>query len=190
MNDSPNDLWLAFRDGHKFELDGGDRFITMRPADAGSLILPSGRIVASDPILNAWNPPFKTSIAPGTYPVHIALGNEDVAFVMVLFDDGPPTRWRKAKPPYFSVDSATGCLMDFRVARFLRQKAEAGKYDRYTHIFDNALVETGLWANVPIGSSANVVLFHTWGGDGSFSVNFGLDDDDAPICLVIDMLPR
>jgi hypothetical protein len=190
MNDPQNDLWLAFQDGHKFEPDGGKRIITMRAADAGSLNLRSGRIVASDPLLDPWNPPFKTTVTPGTYPVHIALGNEDVALVMVLFGEGPPTRWRKAKPACFSLDSAAGCLMDYRVARFLRQNAEAGKYDRYTRRFENALAETGLWANMPIGPNNNAVIFHTWGGDGTFPVHFGYDDNDDPICLVIDMRPK
>jgi hypothetical protein len=162
----------------------------MRSADAGSLVLPTGRIVASDPLLNPWNHPFRTTVKPGTYPVHLALGDDDVALVMILFGEGPPKRWKSARPASLSVDSATGALMDYRVARFLRQKAEAGKYDRFGRLFEVSMAETGLWANVPIGSSTNAIVFRTWGGDGEFPVYFGFDEEHDPVCLVIDMLPR
>jgi len=162
----------------------------MRSTDAGSLTLPSGRIVVADPNLNPWNPPFKTTVPPGTYPVHLALGDDDVALVMVLFEEGPPTRWKRAQPSTFSVDSATGCLMDFTLARLLRRKAELGRFDRYYRMFENEMAETGLWANfTPIPTTeSNIVLFHTWGGDGVFPIYFGFDDAANPMCMVIDML--
>jgi Protein of unknown function (DUF4241) len=131
MSIPQNDLWLAFQDGYQFRLNESEVTVTMRQTDAGALLLPTGRIVASDPILDPWNAPFTITVPPGTYPVHLALGNEDVAFVGVFFNEGMPVRWKKAKPGSFSVDSATGCLMDHRLNRFLRQKAIDGKYERY-----------------------------------------------------------
>jgi len=109
---------------------------------------------------------------------------------MVLFGDGPPKRWKRAQPDSFLVDSGTACLMDFKVARFLRRKAEAGKYERYARRFEDVLVENSQWAHVEIGPSAGLFLFQTFGGDGRFPVCFGLGDEQEPVCLVIDMLPR
>jgi hypothetical protein len=175
-----NALWHAFRDGSKFMLAG----------DAGAISLPSGRVVASDPLLDPWQPPFSTSVPPGNYPVHLALADDDVALVMVLFREGQPEKWKRAKPQSFSVDSAAGCLMDCGVARFLRRKADSEKYDRYSRRFEDALAETGQWANFALDSppDANIFLFHTWGGDGTFPVFFGYDAERELVCLVVDML--
>lgn len=162
----------------------------MQSTDAGSLALPSGRIVVSDPLLAPWKRPFQSQVTPGTYPVHLALGDDDVALVMILFNEGPPERWTRARPETFSVDSATGCLMDYRVARFLRQKAEDKKYDRYVQKFEDALAETGLSGSVQIGAGGSVFVFKTWGGDGTFPAYFGWAGEQEPTCLVIDMLPR
>ena len=53
--------------------------------------------------------------------------------------------------------------MDFNVARFLRSKAEAGKYEHYARWFEDVLVENSQWAHVEIGPSAGLFLFQTWG---------------------------
>lgn len=74
-------LWNAFRDGAQFKLGGG-RIVTMKSDDAGSLALPSGRMVASDHLLDPWQEPFTVSVAPDRYPIHVALGDGDVALVM------------------------------------------------------------------------------------------------------------
>ncbi len=117
------------------------------------------------------------------------MGDDDVALLMVLFKEGQPTVWKRAKPKAFSVDSATACLMDYSVARFLRRKANTCNYDRYSRLFEDALAETAQWANVGLDfmPEANIVLFHTWGGDGVFPVFFGHDADGEVMCLVVDM---
>jgi hypothetical protein len=178
----------AFEDGHEFTLEGG-RTVTVRSDDAGSLTLPSGRIVVSDPFVDTGNSPFTTSVEPGDYSVHLALADEAVALVMIMFKEGGPTTWKRATPRHFSVDSATGCVMGFEMARFLRRKAVAGKYDRHYRLFEESLVETG-WANLTPSASmeANVVVFRTWGGDGTFPFFFGYDAEGDVSCLVIDML--
>jgi hypothetical protein len=185
-----NALWQAFRDGASFRMAESDQTMTMRCEDAGSISLPSGRIVAADPILDPWRPPFSTSVPPGTYSVHLALADNDVALVMVLFQEGQPATWKKANPQSFSVDSATGCVMDYTLARFLRRKANDGKYDRYSRCFEDALAETDQWANVALDlmPDANIVLFHTLGGDGTFPVFFGYNAERQLACLVVDML--
>ena len=132
MKNPGNALWWAFEDGCEFRPNGSERIVTMHCEDAGSISLPSGRIVVSDPLLDPWRPPFSTTVLPRSYSVHLALGNDEVALVMVLFKEGRPTIWTRAKPESFSVDSATGCLMDYTAARFLRRKANAGKYNRYS----------------------------------------------------------
>lgn len=184
-----NALGDAFTDGHRFQTDDGE-FVTTRIADAGALVLPTGRIVVSDPILDPFSKPFSVAVAPGTYPVLLSLIKDDVALVMVNFAEGSPVRWQRTKPESFGVDSASGCLMDHKVCRFLRRKAEDDKYDRYSRRFQDALEENeGLWGSYCIdrASGANVVVFRTWGGDGTFPSFFGYNASGELVCLVTDM---
>jgi hypothetical protein len=182
-------LWHAFADGHQFLTEDGES-VTTRIADAGVLVLPTGRIVVSDPILDPFNKPFTVAAPPGTYPVLLSLIKDHVALVMVNFAEGTPVRWHKSKPETFGVDSATGCLMDQKVCRFLRRKAEDGKYERYTRRFQDSLGENdGLWGAYCLDaqSGANVVVFRTWGGDGVFPSFFGYNAEGQLVCLVTDM---
>jgi hypothetical protein len=182
-------LWHAFTDGHRFQTDDGE-FVATRLADAGALVLPTGRIVASDPILDPFSKPFTIAVPAGTYPVLLSLIKDDVALLMVNFAKGSPVRWQATNPENFGVDSATGCLMDQKVCRFLRRKAENDKYHRYVRRFQDAMEENeGLWGSycVDCDSGANVVLFRTWGGDGLFPSFFGYNADGEVVCLVTDM---
>jgi hypothetical protein len=134
--------------------------------------------------------PFSVRVPTGNYPVLLAVIRDDVGAVIVSFGEGPPVSWRAARPDCFGVDSATGCLMDHKVGRFLRRKADDDKYERYFQRFRDALDESdGLSANYVIGadSGANVVLFHTWGGDCFPRSYFGWSEDGAASCLVVDM---
>jgi hypothetical protein len=184
-----NALWEAFIDGHRFQTDDGE-FATTCIADAGTLVLPTGRIVVSDPIIDPFNKPFSVAVAPDAYPVLLSIINDDVALVMVNFAEGPPVRWLPAKPKSFRVDSATGCLMDHTVCRLLNRKVENDKYEKYSQRFQGALEENeGLWGSYCIDSKsgANVVLFRTWGGDGTFPSFFGYNAADEVVCLITDM---
>jgi hypothetical protein len=184
-----NALWDAFTDGHRFETDDGGSVIT-RIVDAGGLVVPTGRIVVSDPILDPFNKPFSVAVPADTYPVLLSLIKDDVALVMVNFAKGPPVHWKPAKPETFGVDSATACLMDHKVCRFLRRKAENDKYDNFIQRFQDAIEQNeGLWGNycVDTESGANVILFRTWGGDGVFPSFFGYNAEGEVTCLVTDM---
>jgi hypothetical protein len=180
----------VFVDGAQVVRTDDQTVDTARTLYAGYLTLPTGRIVASDPFLDPWNEPFSARVPPGSYPVLLSMIRGDIALVMVAFGDNPPVTWQSAEPPAFGVDSAAGCLMDQRVCRFLRKKAQADKYERYYRRFRDALDETDeAWANCCIDptSGANVVLFRTWGGDGCFRSYFGYTASGALACLVTDM---
>jgi hypothetical protein len=183
-------LWQAFADGHRF-LTADGKGVTTRIADAGTLVLPTGRIVVSDPILDPFNKPFSVSVPSGNYPVLLSLIQDEVGLVMVNFAEGTPVRWQVTKPESFGVDSATGCVMDGKVCRFLRRQALNGKYERFVRRFEDATEENeGLWGSYCLDpvSGANVILFRTWGGDGVFSSFFGYDSSGEIVCLVTDML--
>lgn len=137
------DLTRAFRDGERF----GDG--TMRVIEVDRLVLPTGRIVACDPmnLLFSHQPAYTRSVPPGRYPVLLALLNnhalpvsspnfETVASAMLRFQDVPVQRWEMAlqpgwdpgtlKPGYhfgYGVDSGKGCFIDEgTVARLPREQ--------------------------------------------------------------------
>ncbi len=116
-------LWDVFADGARVVRSDDGTVETARTLEMGNLTLPTGRIVVSDPFLNPWIDPFSVRVSPDTYPVLLSVIRGDAALVMVAFGNGPPISWQPADPPAFSVDSATGCLMDQKVCRFLRPKS-------------------------------------------------------------------
>src|SRR5688572_18746134 len=95
-------LWKAFADGQRFITKHGE-FLTTRIEDAGALVLPTGWLVAADPILDPWNKPFTVAVPPGSYPVLLSLIKDEVALVMVHFAEGTPVRWQASRPRTFSV---------------------------------------------------------------------------------------
>jgi hypothetical protein len=134
------DLVRAFRNGERF---GG---ATMRVAEVGPLVLPTGHIVACDPSYLMSSPKreaaYTRAVAPGRYPVLLALlakdgwaadnpNRERVACAAVRFQETQVERWEMAlrpgwdlstlKPGYhlgYGVDGGNGCFVDeYAVAR-------------------------------------------------------------------------
>ena len=80
--------------------------------------------------------------------------------------------------------------MDAKLARLLRRKAKAGRYDRYVDRFRDALdTSPHGWTNHYFNRDlhANVILFSTFGGDGSFPSFIGYDESGKMTCLTTDM---
>jgi hypothetical protein len=130
------DLVRAFRNGERF----GNA--TMRVAEVGELVLPTGRIVACDPAYlrsgHSREKAYTRAVPPGRYPVRLALLRRDgvpaiypnletVACAEVRFRQVPVERWEmalqpgwnptKLRPGYhlgYGVDSGTGCFLDKR----------------------------------------------------------------------------
>jgi hypothetical protein len=123
------DLVRAFQDGERFGED------VVRVHEVGSLVLPTGAIVACDPTYLRLKPEpaFTRRVQPGSYPVLLSLlsqGQPDcsydtVACASVRFRDAPVKRWELAlrpgwdvttlKPGHFfgyGVDGGAGCFVD------------------------------------------------------------------------------
>ncbi len=134
----------AFRDGERI----GDR--TVRLAEVGPLVLPTGRIVACDPmyLFIRPEPAYTRAVPPGRYPVvlsRLACGDrqhpdERVACAALRFTDARVERWemalrpgwdlRKLRPGYhfgYGVDGGTGCFVDeLAVARLAPAQEQYG----------------------------------------------------------------
>ncbi|MBM4069085.1 MAG: DUF4241 domain-containing protein [Planctomycetes bacterium] len=188
MNLPDQALWDAFQDGHQFRTVDG-RLFEMARQDAGTLVVPSGRIVACDPLQCPGCEPFSIRVRPGEYPLRVAMTADDLALVMVRFRQGRPSRWKPAVPESFGVDTASGCLMDYRLARLLRRKAMAGEYEQHRHQLSDPLERGRPWASVTVDDvgGANVFVFRTRDGHGRFPSFYGYNATGRLICLITDM---
>lgn len=182
-------LWNAFIDGCRIATENGSNILECH--DIGSLVLPTGRIVACDPYFDVTQQPFTERVDCGNYPVFLAVDAESrtVALAMVQFSDGRPTSWSVTEPGWFPVDSAMACFMDVTLARRLMRAKNRGRFDRYWKRVSDEMEENGgNWANVCLGESmaANMIVIKTFGGDGAFSSYWGYSMTGQRVCLVAD----
>jgi hypothetical protein len=189
----PDDLRWALEDGRTFQTDGGSgTAVVRRLAD---LVLPTGRILLGlpgSPLLNEPSP-IQPEFSPGRYPVFASVldlpgGYRELAFVVVCFQDGPPTTWSEVGS--FFTDSGCGCLMDVASATLL---------DRFFARAEETNPEfVRMWLEKKMGvfadgdcsltldetTSANAIIFQTH--DSCYPCFLGLDTHGRPAWLVVD----
>ncbi|HEX5502856.1 MAG TPA: DUF4241 domain-containing protein [Thermomicrobiales bacterium] len=201
------DFTRAFEDGREFGED--ERRATVHSHRVADLIVPSGYVVACDPLVVPEQAAFDTEVAPGRYPVILSVaqfranGDRRVAYAMLRFNVRDPLRWVMATRPgqdvlslppgrvfCYGVDSGTGCFMDAAAARALRARldGDAGFSQAIIAELEQTYTPTWDWANVELdpASGVNLVCFHSGFGDGCYASYFGLDAQGAPACLVTD----
>jgi hypothetical protein len=194
----------AFRNGST--LKSGPVEVTMRCHEVGQLSVPSGRIVACDPIEFTAPEPFSQGITPGSYPVLLSIaqartsGGQRVAYAMISIEEGTPARWEmaglKGRSPTWSrgvnksayaVDTGLGCFMDLRAAKLLLQKMSEDA-DYYYKVFD------AVEGNYPemgehtldFASDLNLIAFESGFGGGLYTSWWGYTETGEVACLVTD----
>ncbi|HEX8037237.1 MAG TPA: DUF4241 domain-containing protein [Ktedonobacterales bacterium] len=186
--------------------------MTFWARSAGDLIAPTGRIVACDPLYCIGAPAFVREVPPGRYPVLLALaqftqdGDERTAAAMLRLRDVTPVHWELATMAYepgegeidgapiadntYCVDSALGGFMDEVAIRALQQQIAAEDDEDYLPGLLEALDWTGSaeWFDIPLDedTGANMLLFASGWGDGTYSSYWGYAADDSPVCLLTD----
>lgn len=111
--------------------------IVLKRRSLGSLYLPSGSLIACDPLTSLDTEPFSVSLTPGEYPVSLIMAElrdeVRVAYATIKLGPKESLRWEKAlvgavdKPSIFdeidecgySVDSSIGCFTDADTAAAL-----------------------------------------------------------------------
>lgn len=203
------DFYRAFDPSAEFHnVYGTFRCVTRQIA---LLSVPSGRIVAGDPLVDLSVTPFATVVPPGEYPVLLAIArrrrpegvDERIACAMVRFSDAQPERWVIATTPEqdpaeleegeifgYGVDAGMGCFASVEAAVALQRRMEADEAyaDHITDESEKVYVSTRDWASVvpEPGGTANVVAFSSGMGDGFYASYWGLDGAGSPVCLVTD----
>ena len=188
---------VMFEAGHKFA--GG----TVEPRPAGTIAVPSGRVVVCDPSgAEAGTRPLARAVPPGTYPVTISVGRLDaiderrVAAAMVRFSARPIARWEAAAcdgddPETltagqffgYGVDGGVGCFVDAVAAAGLTFVTWEGKVLSALLAAD----PTALCGAAEVAiEGGNLVAFTTGAGDGTYASFWGLDAQDEPVVLVTE----
>ena len=181
--------------------------VTTTVAIAGDVVLPSGRLVASDGmILDA--PPFTLTVEPGRYLVSLlvtdfpASGDHRVAAALVRVADGEPVDWQLAvvdgQDPTelgpdeifgYGVDSGSGAFTSPEAAAILADEAAFQRY--HTAALDalypdDQTIMDSTSLNVDPVTGANVVTFSSGFGDGVYATYAGLDAAGAPVVFLTD----
>jgi len=203
------DYSQAFHDGQVINTCLGELVVSC--CDGGDLVLPTGQIVACDPIVCPETQPFTVRASPGSYPVLLSIAHietdQRVAAAMVRFSDRQPVRWDMALLPDedvneldsdaifgYDVDSGEGCFMDVRAARVLVRKRSRDN-DFFSRLMDEmreTYVPTWSWLNkvLDAGTGANLVTFSTGCGDGRYASYFGYTAKGKLVCLVTDFFVK
>jgi hypothetical protein len=175
---------------------------------AGDLILSTGRVVACDPLVFPEAESFTVAVAPGSYPVLLAVaevGDKDqrVAFAKLQFAAQKPETWQMAvlaeqdtatlSPDEifgYPVDAGTGCFMDIAASALLvsRMNAEDEYYEVIIEAMQKTYVHTWSYASVqpsPLNRD-NCIAFSSGWGDGVYASYFGYSAAGDVVCLVTD----
>lgn len=175
----------------------------------GQLAVPTGRIVACDPLVFPETDPFVRTIRPGTYPVEIAIArvaadDERCAAARLVVSERPTVRWEPAQVqgasplaagdvPAYGVDAGVGSFMDVACRDTLLAAMDPSKLE--VSYYDDVLAReleyerlTVDWTlHVPDPTKAHkVAIFSSGWGDGLYVTYVGLDREDEVTCFMTD----
>jgi hypothetical protein len=173
----------------------------------GHLELPTGRLAASDPLVEYAPQPFDLRVAPGRYAVDLAVsevgGDQRVAFARVTFQDAPVHRWTMAlvgeQDPAtlgatemfgYGVDAGTGCFMSPEAGELLdqRMRVEEKYFEQIIAEMETTYRHTWSWLvfQPEPTRNPNIAAFSSGYGDGIYASYVGWDEAGAPVCVVTD----
>jgi hypothetical protein len=196
----PADFAGWFVDGRRFAIGG--HAATIRVLSAGKLRLTTGELIAAEPGWNGENTPFTVTVAPGTYPVTVALADWDSghcggALAMRLdITDEPPVSWEMAlcrgQDPRllddegffgFAVDGGTAGLLDVEAFPIIQIAPDEDRFqDPLPRLVSDGYAEMTL-----AGIDANVIGVITAMGDGSYPTWIGRTATGQVACFLVDL---
>lgn len=184
--------------------------------DAGNLLLTSGKLVASDPILTPDKEAFVQELAVGEYPtvVHIESASKKIAYVEIIFNKKNVSHWELARTKGqelsdlqkgeifgFPVQSGMACFMDFTTQTLLsnwetdryEEKGEAfeGIYQEFFHdaFFPNKKTENQFVSlSVSAKEKGNLIAYEAGHGEGFYGCYFGYDKEGEPAKFVAEFI--
>lgn len=207
-------LMLGLRTGKLAgSLDSTRTHWTLTEQALGKINLPTGQVVANDPLCLFETAPFERAVAPGSYPVMLYIfrhgEGEDtdrrVAFAEIRFREAAPVRFELALAEGqsaqdlgedefygYGVDSGTGSFMDTQACAELKKifdESDDGSLPPLENALQETYVHTYSTANIFLpGTEHNVVAFSSGYGDGAYPSYWGIGSDGMVSSLVTDFL--
>ena len=176
--------------------------------DIGTLFLPTGSIVATDPFCLSETEAFQKRVPPGNYKVvlHIHHIGDDsiVAFSEIRFSENFAVSFELAltkqqamqhsttpltDTEYFGygVDSGTGSFMDKSTCRMLETITDDSFFTQMDKIMYKSYIDTYSTVNLSLpNSNHNLVAFSSGYGDGFFPSFWGYDEKGILCNLITD----
>lgn len=184
--------------------------------DTGKINLPSGKIVACDPVLTNDMKEFKIHFPMGEFPVLIHKERESncIAYVEIIFGEEEITEWKLATTEDqniddlkgeeifgYPVESGMGCFMDLDTQDslnhleeklFHRKGAEfMGIYEEFFHgeFYDqNGLIDQFAYLRPDEEKEGSIFAFETGYGEGFYASYIGFGKENQPLKLVTEFI--
>lgn len=166
----------------------------------GDLHLPTGALVACDPIILYELEPFSLSLPSGSYPVVLSVAefgsDQRVAFATIRVKKTAPARWmmmtvdQPSTPQRYGygVDCGTGCFMDRIAADILKARMKEKEFsDAMIAEMRKTYRPTWDWINLPL-ADANLIAFSSGYGDGMYPTIAGLDERFEITVVITDFI--
>lgn len=181
----------------------GGRHMRFSVVRGGMLSVPSGRIVACDPLVGNQRQSFVQTVLPGRYPVDFSLGHdaidaaERILFSRILFTKNNPTIWVKALCESeagqeegdgfgFIASSGTVAYLDQESAALFRLDSMVD-LDLFLDKLVGNYRPKRSWLNHPLDDEHNAIFFTSSHSDRPVPTYFAIDDG-GDVCLALTSL--
>lgn len=184
--------------------------------NAGEMHLPTGRLVACDPLISKDMPAFEVSFPAGEFPVLVHKERESncIAYVEIVFSDSEITDWKMAVRKGeniaelkdgeifgYPVESGMGCFMDAEAQDslnhlenrlFHRKGADfMGIYEEFfhDHFFDeNGAIDQYAFLKPDEEKPDSIFAFETGYGEGFYASYIGFSGSGVPAKIVAEFI--
>ncbi|MEV4517214.1 DUF4241 domain-containing protein [Dactylosporangium sp. NPDC049525] len=200
------DLGALLNAGYRVERDG--LTYVVEPHDLGPVVLPTGKVVACDPLI-AHTTPFVDAVTPGRYDLRawVAVLHKDgaewqrrIAALQLVVADTPTASWTMALLPGqdptslgnddffgYAVGAGTATLADQVAIELLNE----WDYDQLDEVFIPAQIpddpiEAVIGAVIDEPTAANVYVVGAGWGDGRYATYVGRAEDGQITTFVTD----
>ena len=182
-----------------------DASVNFYGINIGKLKLPSGKIIACDPLhIDEYGIPYTQVFPTGEFPVQLSIvtikSEEVIAFARIKFSEEPVVKWDMAmlsgqsSPAEktvdangFSVDASTGIYMDAQAVKGLDPHDIWEKESEHELFKEMAKHNHSDWRYTMYKfGSDNLAAFTTGFGDGRYASYIGYDAAGKPCRLLTD----
>lgn len=184
--------------------------------EVGTIHLPTGQLVACDPLVTSEMPTFSTDFPIGEFPVLVHKERESncVAYVEIVFGEGKIVEWQlatsegqhmdelKDEEIYgYPVESGMGCFMDVETQEclnhlekqlFHRKGADfMGIYEEFFHEHfyqEDGAINQFAFLKPKEDHVGNIFAFETGYGEGFYASYIGKDQNQNPVKIVSEFI--